>query len=75
MSFLQLAEEKHEEGKRALQEAKRVEAEHEARLTSIHTQTERLRQQEKQILQVCVICSHGASVTKYNSTLTVSGCT
>ncbi|XP_027141637.1 fas-binding factor 1 homolog isoform X2 [Larimichthys crocea] len=50
-AFSKLAEEKHEEGKRALQEAKRVEAEHEARLTSIHTQTERLRQQEKQILQ------------------------
>ncbi|TMS14852.1 Fas-binding factor 1 [Larimichthys crocea] len=50
-AFSKLAEEKHEEGKQALQEAKRVEAEHEARLTSIHTQTERLRQQEKQILQ------------------------
>lgn len=51
--FLQLAADKHVEGERALQEAKRVEAEHEARLRNIHSQTERLRQQEQRILQVC----------------------
>lgn len=50
---LQLAAEKYEEGERALQEAKRVEAEHEARLRNIHSQTERMRQQEQRILQVC----------------------
>lgn len=51
---LQLAAEKFEEGEGALQEAKRVEAEHEARLRNIHSQTERLRQQEQRILQVRV---------------------
>ena len=51
--FLQLAAEKYEEGERALQEAQRVESEHEARLRNIHSQTERLRQQEQRILQVC----------------------
>lgn len=50
----QLAAEKYEEGERALQEAKRLEAEHEARLRNIHTQTEHLRQQEQRILKVCV---------------------
>uniref|UniRef100_A0A8C4ISE1 Fas-binding factor 1 C-terminal domain-containing protein n=1 Tax=Dicentrarchus labrax TaxID=13489 RepID=A0A8C4ISE1_DICLA len=53
-AFSKLAAEKHEDGERALQEAKRVEVEHEARLRNIHTQTERLRQQEQRILQVCV---------------------
>lgn len=52
--FLQLAAEKFEEGERALQEAKRVETDHEARLGHIHSQTERLRQQEQRILQVSV---------------------
>uniref|UniRef100_A0A7N8XPD0 Fas binding factor 1 n=1 Tax=Mastacembelus armatus TaxID=205130 RepID=A0A7N8XPD0_9TELE len=51
-AFSKLAAEKYEEGERALQEAKRVEAEHDARLRNIHIQTERLRQQEQQILQV-----------------------
>ncbi|XP_026181579.1 fas-binding factor 1 homolog isoform X2 [Mastacembelus armatus] len=50
-AFSKLAAEKYEEGERALQEAKRVEAEHDARLRNIHIQTERLRQQEQQILQ------------------------
>ncbi|KAM9346029.1 fas-binding factor 1 homolog [Symphorus nematophorus] len=57
-AFSKLAAEKHEEGERALQEAKRVEAEHEARLTNIHMQTERLRQQEQQILQERMRLSH-----------------
>lgn len=50
----QLAAEKYEEGERALQEAKRLEAEHNARLRNIHSQTEHLRQQEQRILKVCV---------------------
>ncbi|XP_029997100.1 fas-binding factor 1 homolog [Sphaeramia orbicularis] len=50
-AFSKLAADKYEEGERALQEAKRVEAEHETRLRNIHTQTERLRQQEQRILQ------------------------
>ncbi|XP_070704635.1 fas-binding factor 1 homolog [Pempheris klunzingeri] len=50
-AFSKLAAEKHEEGEQALREAKRVEAEHKARLGNIHAQTERLRQQEHRILQ------------------------
>nr|XP_046271884.1 fas-binding factor 1 homolog isoform X4 [Scatophagus argus] len=57
-AFSKLAAEKHEEGERALREAKRVEAEHEARLVNIHKQTERLRQQEQQILQERMHLSH-----------------
>ncbi|XP_019958605.2 fas-binding factor 1 homolog isoform X2 [Paralichthys olivaceus] len=49
-AFSKLAADKYEEGERALQEAKRVEADHDARLRNIQTQTERLRQQER-ILQ------------------------
>uniref|UniRef100_A0A3Q3KDM3 Fas-binding factor 1 C-terminal domain-containing protein n=1 Tax=Monopterus albus TaxID=43700 RepID=A0A3Q3KDM3_MONAL len=52
-AFSKLAAEKFDEGERALREGKRVEAEHEARLRNIHIQTERLRQQEQRILQVC----------------------
>uniref|UniRef100_A0A3B5AP27 Fas-binding factor 1 C-terminal domain-containing protein n=1 Tax=Stegastes partitus TaxID=144197 RepID=A0A3B5AP27_9TELE len=51
-AFSKLAADKYEEGERALQEAKRVEAEHEARLRSVHSQTEHLRQQEQRILKV-----------------------
>ncbi|TNN37154.1 Fas-binding factor 1 [Liparis tanakae] len=50
-SILSLAQ-KHAEGEAALREAKRVEAEHRARLGSVHAQTERLRQQEQRLLQV-----------------------
>ncbi|XP_059203464.1 fas-binding factor 1 homolog isoform X2 [Centropristis striata] len=57
-AFSKLAAEKYEDGERALQEAKRVEAEHEARLRNIHTQTERLRQQEQRILQERMRLSH-----------------
>ncbi|XP_061079413.1 fas-binding factor 1 homolog [Conger conger] len=49
--FSKLASEKYEEGERALQEARRVEAEHSARLGTIHTQMERLRQQEQSLHQ------------------------
>ncbi|XP_029292695.1 fas-binding factor 1 isoform X6 [Cottoperca gobio] len=57
-AFSKLAAEKFEEGEQALQEAKRVETDHEARLRNIHTQTERLRQQEQRILQERVQLSH-----------------
>ncbi|XP_072225142.1 fas-binding factor 1 homolog isoform X2 [Leuresthes tenuis] len=50
-AFSKLAAEKYEEGERAFQEAKRVEAEHEARLRKIHSQTEQLRMQEQRILK------------------------
>uniref|UniRef100_A0AAQ4R4S0 Fas-binding factor 1 C-terminal domain-containing protein n=1 Tax=Gasterosteus aculeatus aculeatus TaxID=481459 RepID=A0AAQ4R4S0_GASAC len=50
-AFSELAAAKYEEGERALREAKRVEAEHEARLRNIHDQTERLRQREQRLLQ------------------------
>ncbi|KAI9522351.1 hypothetical protein NQZ68_036683 [Dissostichus eleginoides] len=57
-AFSKLAAEKFEEGERALQEAKRVETDHEARLRYIHSQTERLRQQEQRILQERTRLSH-----------------
>ncbi|XP_063760963.1 fas-binding factor 1 homolog isoform X3 [Eleginops maclovinus] len=57
-AFSKLAAEKFEEGERALQEAKRVESDHEARLRSIHMQTEQLRQQEQRILQERMRLSH-----------------
>ncbi|KAF3846639.1 hypothetical protein F7725_003717 [Dissostichus mawsoni] len=57
-AFSKLAAEKFEEGERALQEAKRVETDHEARLRNIHSQTERLRQQEQRILQERTRLSH-----------------
>ncbi|XP_059900041.1 fas-binding factor 1 homolog isoform X1 [Gadus macrocephalus] len=50
-AFSKLATEKFEEGERALQTARGVESEHQARLRSIHSQIERLRQQEEQLLQ------------------------
>ncbi|XP_074552348.1 fas-binding factor 1 homolog [Halichoeres trimaculatus] len=57
-AFSKLAADKHEEGEGALREAKRVEAEHGARLRNIQTQTERLRQQEQRILQEQMKQSH-----------------
>ncbi|XP_033999160.1 fas-binding factor 1 homolog isoform X4 [Trematomus bernacchii] len=57
-AFSKLAAEKFEEGERALQEAKRVETDHEARLRNIHSQTERLRQQEQRIHQERMRLSH-----------------
>ncbi|XP_029914492.1 fas-binding factor 1 isoform X1 [Myripristis murdjan] len=50
-TFSKLATDKYEEGEQALQRATHIETEHKARLTSIHSQTERLRQQEQQLLQ------------------------
>uniref|UniRef100_A0A8C6WX91 Fas-binding factor 1 C-terminal domain-containing protein n=1 Tax=Neogobius melanostomus TaxID=47308 RepID=A0A8C6WX91_9GOBI len=51
-AFSKLAADKFEEGERTLHQAKLVEAEHEARLRQIHSQTEKLRQQEQRILQI-----------------------
>ncbi|XP_077058246.1 fas-binding factor 1 homolog isoform X3 [Siphateles boraxobius] len=50
-AFSKLASERFEEGERALREARQVEAEHQARLRSIHAQVERLRQQEHSLQQ------------------------
>ncbi|XP_052406964.1 fas-binding factor 1 homolog isoform X3 [Carassius gibelio] len=50
-SFSTLASERFEEGERALREARQVEAEHQTRLRNIHTQMERLRQQEHSLQQ------------------------
>ncbi|XP_034749193.1 fas-binding factor 1 homolog isoform X8 [Etheostoma cragini] len=63
-AFSKLASDKFEEGEVALQEAKRVESEHEARLRNIHSQTERLRQQEQRILQERMRLSHLQKDTK-----------
>ncbi|XP_043090954.1 LOW QUALITY PROTEIN: fas-binding factor 1 homolog [Puntigrus tetrazona] len=49
--FSKLASERFEEGERALREARQVEAEHQTRLRNIHTQMERLRQQEHNLQQ------------------------
>ena len=67
--LLQLAAEKFEEGERALQEAKRVETDHEARLRNIHSQTERLRQQEQRILQVSVRQPYSSDLAFYTNIL------
>ncbi|XP_067237299.1 fas-binding factor 1 homolog isoform X7 [Chanodichthys erythropterus] len=50
-AFSKLASERFEEGERALREARQVEAEHQTRLRNIHTQIERLRQQEHNLQQ------------------------
>uniref|UniRef100_A0A3B1JNV1 Fas-binding factor 1 C-terminal domain-containing protein n=1 Tax=Astyanax mexicanus TaxID=7994 RepID=A0A3B1JNV1_ASTMX len=50
-SFSKLASERYEEGERAVQEARQVESEHQARLRTIHTEMERLRKQEQSLQQ------------------------
>ncbi|XP_035381422.1 fas-binding factor 1 homolog isoform X6 [Electrophorus electricus] len=50
-SFSKRASERYEEGERALQEARQVEAEHQARLRAIHAERERLRKQEHSLQQ------------------------
>ncbi|KAF7221496.1 fas-binding factor 1 homolog [Nothobranchius furzeri] len=50
-AFGKLASEKQEEGERALREARRSEAEHEARLQNIHSQTASLRLLEQRVLK------------------------
>ncbi|KAG7459563.1 hypothetical protein MATL_G00211980 [Megalops atlanticus] len=49
--FSKMASEKYEEGEGALQEARKLETEHLSRLRTIHTQMERLRQQEQHLHQ------------------------
>lgn len=62
---VQLASEKFEEGERALQEARQVEAEHQTRLRTIHAQMEQLRQQEQHLHQVSGIsCSVSTETLK-----------
>ncbi|XP_055753749.1 fas-binding factor 1 homolog isoform X15 [Salvelinus fontinalis] len=51
-AFSKLASEKYIEGEKALQESRHVETEHQTRLRSIHSQMERLRQQEQHLHQV-----------------------
>ncbi|XP_076866382.1 fas-binding factor 1 homolog isoform X2 [Brachyhypopomus gauderio] len=50
-SFSKLASERYEEGERALQEARQLEAEHQTRLRTIHAEMERLRKQEHSLQQ------------------------
>ncbi|KAM9434417.1 fas-binding factor 1 homolog isoform 2-T2 [Clarias gariepinus] len=50
-SLSKLACERYEEGERALQEARQVEAGHQARLRNIHAEMERLRSQEHSLQQ------------------------
>ncbi|KAM9472576.1 fas-binding factor 1 homolog isoform 21-T21 [Salvelinus alpinus] len=50
-AFSKLASEKYIEGEKALQESRHVETEHQTRLRSIHSQMERLRQQEQHLHQ------------------------
>ncbi|XP_064842674.1 fas-binding factor 1 homolog isoform X3 [Oncorhynchus masou masou] len=50
-AFCKLASEKYSEGEKALQESRQVETEHQTRLRSIHSQMERLRQQEQHLHQ------------------------
>uniref|UniRef100_A0A3Q2TF29 Fas binding factor 1 n=1 Tax=Fundulus heteroclitus TaxID=8078 RepID=A0A3Q2TF29_FUNHE len=57
-AFSKLAAEKYEEGDRALQEAKRVESEHQARLRNIQSQTENLRQLEQRLLKERMRVNH-----------------
>uniref|UniRef100_A0A671RJT2 Fas-binding factor 1 C-terminal domain-containing protein n=1 Tax=Sinocyclocheilus anshuiensis TaxID=1608454 RepID=A0A671RJT2_9TELE len=62
-SFSKLASERFEEGERALRESRQVEAEHQTRLRTIHTQMERLRQQEHSLQQVSLSHTHAFSVS------------
>ncbi|KAK1785653.1 hypothetical protein P4O66_018997, partial [Electrophorus voltai] len=61
-SFSKRASERYEEGERALQEARQVEAEHQARLRAIHAERERLRKQEHSLQQVKISIVAFASV-------------
>ncbi|XP_056608327.1 fas-binding factor 1 homolog isoform X2 [Triplophysa dalaica] len=50
-SFSKLASERFEGGEQALREARQLETQHQSRLHNIHTQMERLRQQEQSLQQ------------------------
>lgn len=49
--FLQVASQKYEQGEHALQEARRVQSEQQARLQVVQRQQEHLRQQEQHVHQ------------------------
>lgn len=51
-SALQLSAQKYEEGERALQDACRIESEHQARLQVMQQHLEQLKQQEQHLQQV-----------------------
>lgn len=51
LSVWQLSSQQHEEGERALQEARRIEADHQSRLRFIQQRLERAQQQEEQLHQ------------------------
>ncbi|XP_074778924.1 fas-binding factor 1 homolog isoform X2 [Athene noctua] len=50
-SVTELSSQKYEEGQRALQEAQRVESQHQSRLQALQWQLEQLRQQEEHLYQ------------------------
>lgn len=71
-SFSKLASERFEEGERALREARQVEAEHQTRLRNIHTQMERLRQQEHSLQQERLrVTDHQRDMERLRRTLPV----
>lgn len=72
-AFSKLASEHFEEGERALREARQVEAEHQTRLRNIHTQMERLRQQEHSLQQERMrMTDHHRDVERLKHTLPIS---
>ncbi|XP_051994501.1 fas-binding factor 1 homolog isoform X2 [Xyrauchen texanus] len=72
-SFSKLASEQFEEGERALREARQVEAEHQTRLRNIHTQMEKLRQQEQSLQQERLkMTDHRRHVERLRHTLPVN---
>ncbi|XP_016352116.1 fas-binding factor 1 homolog isoform X3 [Sinocyclocheilus anshuiensis] len=71
-SFSKLASERFEEGERALRESRQVEAEHQTRLRTIHTQMERLRQQEHSLQQERLrMTDHHRDIERLRHTLPV----
>ncbi|XP_051572557.1 fas-binding factor 1 homolog isoform X6 [Myxocyprinus asiaticus] len=72
-SFSKLASERFEEGERTLREARQVEAEHQTRLRNIHTQMEKLRQQEQSLQQERLkMTDHRRDVERLRHTLPVN---
>ncbi|XP_073692857.1 fas-binding factor 1 homolog [Garra rufa] len=70
--FSKLASERFEEGERALRESRQVEAEHQTRLRNIHTQMERLRQQEHNLQQERLrMTDHHRDIERLRHTLPV----
>ncbi|XP_062976391.1 fas-binding factor 1 [Elgaria multicarinata webbii] len=57
-SMSKLSSEKYEDGERALQEARKVESEHQGRLRVVQQQMERLKQQEEHLHQERLSLSH-----------------